>query len=49
MCVEVHVDDVVGAFILLIEEALKPEGGRAQWGKHGYYFCEAGEFVSCHH
>jgi hypothetical protein len=40
-----HVDDVADAFILLIEEALKPNGGQAQWGSDGYYFAEAGEFV----
>jgi hypothetical protein len=47
----VHVDDLSDAFILLVEEALKPNGGNAQWGDEGYYFAEAGEFVSpspCH-
>jgi len=29
-----------------VEEALKPNGGKAQWGDEGYYFLEAGEFVS---
>jgi hypothetical protein len=42
----VHVDDLSDAFILLVEEALKPNGGGAQWGDEGYYFAEAGEFVS---
>jgi len=31
---------------MLVEEALKPNGGNAQWGDEGYYFAEAGEFVS---
>ncbi|KAH8778005.1 hypothetical protein BGZ57DRAFT_822186 [Hyaloscypha finlandica] len=39
----VHVDDLSDAFILLVEEALKPNGGNAQWGDEGYYFAEAGE------
>lgn len=43
---DVHVDDLSDAFILLVEEALKPSGGNAQWGDEGYYFAEAGEFVS---
>jgi len=42
-----HVDDAASAFILLVEEALKPNGGNAQWGNDGYYFAEAGEFVCC--
>jgi hypothetical protein len=41
-----HVDDLSDAFILLVEEALKPSGGNAEWGGEGYYFAEAGEFVS---
>ncbi len=41
----VHIDDVAAALILLTEEALKPNGGKAQWGPEGYYFCEAGELV----
>jgi nucleoside-diphosphate-sugar epimerase len=41
-----HIDDVASAFILLVAEALKPNGGKAQWGDDGYYFAEAGEFVS---
>jgi hypothetical protein len=51
---DVHIDDLCDAFILLAEEALKPNGGSAQWGDEGYYFVEAGEFVglpspgSCH-
>lgn len=41
-----HADDLADAFILLVEEALKPNGGNASWGDDGYYFAEAGEFVS---
>ena len=33
------------ACVLLIEEALKPQGGSAQWGSEGYYFAESGEFA----
>jgi hypothetical protein len=43
--VDVHIDDLSDAFILLVEEAVKPKGGNAQWGDDGYYFAEAGEFV----
>jgi len=41
----IHIDDIAEAFILLIEEALKPHGGSASWGIEGYYFAEAGEFT----
>ncbi|RDW91574.1 hypothetical protein BP5796_02739 [Coleophoma crateriformis] len=40
----VHIDDAADAFIVLVEEALKPNGGNAQWGDEGYYFIEAGDF-----
>jgi hypothetical protein len=39
-------DDVSSAFILLAEEALMPNGGKAQWGDNGYYFVDGAEFVS---
>lgn len=39
-------DDVSDAYILLAEEALKPNGGHARWGDEGYYFVQNGEFVS---
>ncbi|PYH38802.1 2-deoxyglucose-6-phosphate phosphatase [Aspergillus neoniger CBS 115656] len=39
-----HVSDVAKAFVVLTEEALKPNGGTATWGPEGYYFAEAGEF-----
>jgi hypothetical protein len=45
---DVHIDDLSDAFILLAEEALKSNGGNAQWGDEGYYFAEAGEFVGPH-
>ena len=41
-----NIDDAASAFILLVEEALKPNGGKAQWGSEGYYFAEGQEFVS---
>jgi len=43
---EIHIDDVSDAYILLAEEALKPNGGQAHWGDTGYYFVQHGEFVS---
>lgn len=33
------------ALVLLAEEGIKPDGGKAQWGDEGYYFVEAEEFV----
>lgn len=42
---DVYVGDLANACVLLIEEALKPEGGSAQWGLEGYYFVESGEFA----
>ena len=47
--IELHIDDASSAFITLVEEALKPNGGKAQWGNDGYYFAEADEFVSLPH
>jgi hypothetical protein len=29
----------------MVEQALQPNGGKATWGAHGYYFVEAGEFA----
>ncbi|KAL9111273.1 MAG: hypothetical protein Q9227_004352 [Pyrenula ochraceoflavens] len=40
----VHVDDLAGAYGLLVEEALKADWDRASWGAEGYYFVEGGEF-----
>ncbi|KAJ5107200.1 hypothetical protein N7456_003875 [Penicillium angulare] len=40
-----HVSDIAKAFVLLTEEALKPNGGAATWGPEGYYFVESGEFT----
>ncbi|KAL0631636.1 hypothetical protein Q9L58_009492 [Maublancomyces gigas] len=34
----VHVLDVARLFVLLIGEALKPNGGVADWGEQGYYY-----------
>lgn len=34
----VHVLDAARLFVLLIGEALKPNGGVADWGEKGYYF-----------
>jgi hypothetical protein len=44
--VATYIDDVVAAFVILTEEALKPSGGEAQWGDNGYYFVNGVEFVS---
>ena len=30
----------------MIEEALKPNGGNAQWGPEGYYFADGIDFVN---
>ncbi len=40
-----HIDDIAAAFIVLVEESLKPNGGKAQWGSQGYYFADGAEFV----
>ncbi len=40
-----HIDDISAGFITLVEEALKPNGGKAQWGSQGYYFADGAEFV----
>ncbi len=40
-----HVDDIAAAFLILVEETLKPSGGKAQWGRQGYYFADGAEFV----
>lgn len=42
----IHVLDLAELYLLLVEEALKPDGGNATWGKEGYYFAENGEHVS---
>lgn len=41
----VHVLDLAKLYLLLVEEALKPNGGKATWGSDGYYFAENGEHV----
>ncbi|KAI9754560.1 MAG: peroxisome- protein [Chaenotheca gracillima] len=41
----VHIDDLSDAYVLLVEEALKPNGGNVTWGPSGYYFIENGEHV----
>jgi hypothetical protein len=45
-CEDIHIDDLSDAFLTIVEESLKPNGGRAAWGKEGYYYTETGEFVS---
>jgi predicted oxidoreductase len=42
---KVHINDVANAFVLMVEEALKPNGGKATWGSDGYYFVDSTEFV----
>jgi len=42
---QTHIDDIASAFILLVEEALKPNGGAAQWGQNGYYFVAGAQFA----
>ncbi|KZP27413.1 hypothetical protein FIBSPDRAFT_853607 [Athelia psychrophila] len=33
-----HISDVVEIFLLLASEALRPDGGKADWGGDGFYF-----------
>ncbi|KAI9775590.1 MAG: hypothetical protein M1839_000991 [Geoglossum umbratile] len=40
---DVHVDDVASALVLLTEEAVKGEASKAEWGDAGYYFTGAAE------
>lgn len=40
----VHIDDVVDLFALLLQEALLG-GGKAQWGREGFYFGASHEVV----
>ncbi|KAH6662798.1 hypothetical protein B0J14DRAFT_610217 [Halenospora varia] len=40
---DVHVDDLAAGYVLLAEQALLPGGGKADWGREGYYFPESGE------
>lgn len=39
----VHVADLSDLYVLLAEEALAENGGKASWGATGYYFAENGE------
>lgn len=39
----VHILDLARLFVLLVGEALKPNGGIADWGAEGYYFAVADE------
>lgn len=41
---EVHVHDLSHVLLRVAEEAAKG-GGSASWGREGYYFVEAGEFL----
>ncbi|KXH40734.1 hypothetical protein CNYM01_05609 [Colletotrichum nymphaeae SA-01] len=41
---QIHIDDCADAFILLAEEAAKPDEGKAQWGRKGYYFAESSPY-----
>ncbi|RPA89094.1 NAD(P)-binding protein [Choiromyces venosus 120613-1] len=41
----VHVLDLANLYVKLVEEALKPNGGKATWGPEGYYFAESGEHI----
>jgi nucleoside-diphosphate-sugar epimerase len=38
-----HLSDVSQLFALIVGEALKPDGGKATWGKEGFYFGVASE------
>ncbi|KAK6349084.1 hypothetical protein TWF730_009843 [Orbilia blumenaviensis] len=40
----VHVEDIVDLYVLLVEEAMKEGGGKATWGRDGgWYFVENGK------
>ncbi|KAF2430889.1 NAD(P)-binding protein [Tothia fuscella] len=39
----IHIADLAEAYNVLVEEALKPNGGASTWGKQGYYFVQAAE------
>ncbi|CZT09181.1 related to nucleoside-diphosphate-sugar epimerase [Rhynchosporium graminicola] len=41
---QTNIDDIASAFILLVEEAVKPNGGKADWGQNGYYFVAGAQF-----
>jgi nucleoside-diphosphate-sugar epimerase len=41
----VHVKDLAEAIVLVLEQALQPNGGKAAWGKEGSYYVESGEFA----
>jgi hypothetical protein len=41
----VHVRDLSAALILLVEEAVKEGGGKADWGEEGWYYVDGGEYV----
>lgn len=41
----IHILDLAELYVLLVEEALKPNGGNGTWGREGYYFAENGEHV----
>lgn len=38
LLLDVHVKDLADAYLILVNEALKPNGGAAAWGPTGYYF-----------
>lgn len=45
----VHVADLARLYLLIFGEALKPNGGAADWDAEGYYFAETGEISSAQH
>lgn len=40
-----HVKDFGDAAVLFIEQALEPNGGKAEWGEKGVYYVDAQEIV----
>lgn len=40
----VHVRDLAAAMVVLVEEALKDGGGKADWGEKGWYYVEGSEY-----
>ncbi|KAH9209443.1 hypothetical protein DL95DRAFT_437995 [Leptodontidium sp. 2 PMI_412] len=41
----VHVKDLADVFVYFVEEALKSEGSKVEWGDNGVYYVEGREYV----
>lgn len=45
----IHVADLARLYIMILGEALKPNGGAADWGAEGYYFAVTDEISIAQH